>query len=83
MGAFMPNTQTVPLIDVTTIPHAERHATIFAVLTALQPGGLMQITNDHDPRPLHFQIENRWPDQFLWRYIEQGPDVWHVEIKRR
>jgi uncharacterized protein (DUF2249 family) len=78
----MPTEQTMPLIDVRTIAPSLRHSTIFGVLTALSPGGAMQVASDHDPRPLHYQIETRYPAEFDWRYLEQGPDVWRVEISR-
>lgn len=72
-----------PLIDVRTLMPGERHLAIFGVLTNLAPGGAMLVTSDHDPRPLHYQIETRYPDQFAWEYLEQGPDVWRVEIQRQ
>jgi uncharacterized protein (DUF2249 family) len=72
-----------PSVDVRIIPPSHRHSTIFGVLTGLAPGGAMLVTSDHDPRPLHYQIETRYPDQFGWQYLEQGPDVWRVEITRQ
>jgi uncharacterized protein (DUF2249 family) len=36
--------------------------------------------NDHDPKPLHHQLEAEWPKQFSWSYVERGPDVWCVQI---
>ncbi|MBD9371117.1 DUF2249 domain-containing protein [Rhizobium sp. ARZ01] len=78
----MSNSENIPLIDVRTIAPPERHPKIFGVLTALAPGGKMHVTSDHDPRPLHYQIETRYPEQFQWEYLEQGPEVWRVEIQR-
>jgi uncharacterized protein (DUF2249 family) len=72
----------IPEIDVRVIPPSHRHPTIFGVLTALAPGGVMHVTSDHDPRPLRHQIEARYPDEFHWSYLEQGPDVWKVQIER-
>ncbi|KAB1088338.1 DUF2249 domain-containing protein [Neorhizobium galegae] len=72
----------IPSIDVRTLAPAERHPKIFGVLTSLIPGGVMLVTSDHDPRPLHYQIESRYPEEFDWQYLEQGPDVWRVEIQR-
>ena len=79
----MTPTANTPLIDVRHIQPSHRHSTIFGVLTGLAPGGAMQVASDHDPVPLHHQIDTRYPEQFDWRYIEQGPDVWRVEIKRQ
>lgn len=78
----MSNSENIPLIDVRTIAPPERHPRIFGILTALAPGGMMHVASDHDPRPLHYQIETRYPEQFEWTYLEQGPAVWRVSIKR-
>lgn len=71
-----------PHIDVRRLPPAERHATIFGTLKALLPGGILHITSDHEPRPLHYQLEAHFPGKFDWQYLEQGPDLWRVEITR-
>jgi len=36
--------------------------------------------NDHDPKPLYYQLEAEYPKQFSWTYLESGPTVWRVEI---
>ena len=72
----------IPEIDVRILPPAGRHPAIFGVLTDLRPGQAMRVVSDHDPRPLHAQIEFSYPEAFDWQYLEQGPDVWRVEISR-
>ncbi|MFS8115106.1 DUF2249 domain-containing protein [Rhizobium jaguaris] len=72
----------IPLIDVRTIAPGERHHHIFSTLDALAPGELLRITSDHDPRPLHYQLESGYPGKFSWDYLEQGPQIWRVEISR-
>jgi uncharacterized protein (DUF2249 family) len=42
----------------------------------------MYVTSDHDPHPLHHQIETRYPEEFGWEYLEEGPEVWKVRISR-
>lgn len=72
----------IPAIDVRTIPHQERHARIFSMLEMLEPGHAFAVVNDHEPRPLQYQIEARFPDVFGWTYVEQGPEVWRAIISR-
>ncbi|ARM92178.1 UNVERIFIED_ORG: uncharacterized protein (DUF2249 family) [Rhizobium aethiopicum] len=83
----MTDAQTIhaeaPHIDVRTIHPIERHPRIFGTLSALTPGDAMLITSDHEPRPLHYQLETAFPGKFLWEYLEQGPDVWRVQITRQ
>lgn len=78
----MLHSQDIPEIDVRQIPPGQRHPAIFGILTALAPGAVMRVTSDHDPRPLRYQIEARYADEFGWLYLEQGPDTWQVQISR-
>jgi uncharacterized protein (DUF2249 family) len=71
-----------PLIDVRTLLPTERHPRIFGMLTSLAPGEALHVASDHDPRPLHYQIVSRYPEEFDWAYLEQGPETWRVEITR-
>ena len=74
---------TVAEIDVRTIPPYERHAQLFARFDALQTGEAFVIVNDHNPVPLHMQLEGRTPGQVAWTYLQQGPDLWRVQIGKQ
>lgn len=69
-------------LDVRLIPPREKHPTIFATFEALAPGESFVLVNDHDPFPLRYQFEAERAGQFGWNYLEQGPQVWRVEISR-
>ena len=73
---------SLPLIDVRSIAPRERHPRIFSLAETLAAGASFIIVNDHDPRPLHYQFETRYPGLFWWEYLERGPDVWRVEVGR-
>ena len=60
-----------------TLPSRLREA-----LPSLAPGQAMELVNDHDPRPLYYQFNDRMPGQFAWDYLEAGPDTWRVAITR-
>lgn len=74
---------SIPVIDVRAIPRPERHPRIFGQIESLAEGGSFVLMNDHDPRPLHYQLEVRYPGLFDWEYLEQGPETWRVQIGRR
>ncbi|ODT01948.1 MAG: aminotransferase [Mesorhizobium sp. SCN 65-20] len=76
-------TATNPVIDVRTIARTERHPRIFATVEALAPGDAFVVVSDHDPRPLHYQLETSFPGKLTWDYLEQGPEVWRIEIGRK
>lgn len=69
-------------IDVRTIAPRERHPTIFATFAGLAVGDALEIVNDHDPKPLYYQFAAELPDTFAWNYVESGPDVWRVTLRK-
>lgn len=74
------NATLTTTIDVREIAPRERHALIFNRFDALEPGQALQLVNDHDPRPLRHQFEDRSFGQFDWNYLEAGPALWRVQI---
>jgi uncharacterized protein (DUF2249 family) len=69
-------------VDLRRLVPPERHATIFQRAGELAPGERFVLINDHDPKPLHYQLESAHPGQFSWTYLESGPAVWRIEIGR-
>ncbi len=76
----MPTTD--PQLDVRTQPPARRHELIFDTYARLTAGEGFVLINDHDPKPLYYQLAAEHPDQFSWDYLEEGPEVWRVRIGR-
>ncbi len=75
-------TDTTETFDVRSLVPAQRHAKIFQLVNELTPGGSFVLVNDHDPKPLYYQLEAEYPNQFSWTYVDRGPEVWRVEIGR-
>ncbi|MCC7321401.1 MAG: DUF2249 domain-containing protein [Rubellimicrobium sp.] len=73
----------VRIVDVRALIPRQRHATIFQLVDELPPGNRFVLVNDHDPKPLYYQLEAEYPNQFTWTYLERGPEVWQVEIAKR
>ena len=69
-------------IDVRSLIPAQRHQKIFQLVDELAHGASFILVNDHDPKPLYYQLEAEHPKQFSWTYLEKGPAVWRVEIGR-
>jgi uncharacterized protein (DUF2249 family) len=67
-------------IDVRTIVPRERHPLIFQTFDSFQAGEAFLLVNDHDPKPLFYQFSFERSNTFSWEYLEQGPDVWRVQI---
>lgn len=72
----------VSVLDVRRLVPAQRHQQIFATWGKLEPGARFMLVNDHDPKPLYYQFDAEHHGEFSWNYVEQGPEVWRVEIGR-
>lgn len=70
-------------LDVRVIPPREKHPTIFRAFDSLASGQALLLVNDHDPKPLRYQLMAERPDAFDWTYEAEGPEVWRVRIGRR
>lgn len=70
-------------LDVRTIVPRERHPMIFDRLEALQAGEVLRLINDHDPKPLRYQLMAEYPDEFAWEPEKQGPEEWIIRIHRQ
>ncbi|HUQ97316.1 MAG TPA: iron-sulfur cluster repair di-iron protein, partial [Chitinophagaceae bacterium] len=67
------------------IPELEprlKHATVFQNFDALQNGEGFLVVNDHDPKPLYYQLIAERGAHFSWQYLQKGPEVWEVAIKK-
>lgn len=75
--------QDMQIVDVREIIPRDRHPLIFQTFDALAEEETFELVNDHDPKPLYYQFLHERPGQFDWEYIEQGPQVWRVAIRRK
>lgn len=73
---------TTSTLDVREVTPRERHPLIFDRLDALQVGETLLLVNDHDPRPLRYQLMAEKPDMFTWEPEEQGPERWVIRIRK-
>lgn len=79
-----PGSVNLPIeVDARIIPPRDKHPTIFRAFDGLQSGQTMILINDHDPRPLRYQLIGERPNTFDWVYEEEGPTVWRVRITRK
>src|SRR5215203_881949 len=73
------------LIETLFVPDLQpalKHPTIFIKFDALKQGESFVIINDHDPKSLYYQLLAERGNIFTWEYLEQGPEIWKVYIKK-
>jgi len=73
---------TIETLDVTQIEPRLKHPTIFEHFDALKPEESFIIHNDHDPKPLYYQLLGERGAIFTWEYLQEGPQTWLVKIAK-
>ncbi|MBO1003614.1 DUF2249 domain-containing protein [Pseudogracilibacillus auburnensis] len=79
----MMETKYKETINAPEIESKYRHPFILETFDSLASGEFLQLKNDHDPRPLHYQFMQERTDLFTWEYLEEGPAIWRVAIGKR
>lgn len=70
-------------VDARLYEPKDKHPVIFNTFQNLKTEEKMELINDHDPRPLHYQFIMELKEQFEWEYLEEGPEVWRVSITKK
>jgi regulator of cell morphogenesis and NO signaling len=76
-------TKTENILNVTLLEPRQKHPTIFVRFDELTEGESLTIHNDHDPKPLYYQLLGERGNIFTWEYLAEGPEWWDVRITKR
>lgn len=76
------NENIVASFDLRPYPPAKRHDMVFEAFDELQKGESFVFINDHDPKPLYYQIEAENTTPFKWEYLEDGPMEWKIKVSK-
>lgn len=68
--------------DVRPFPPAKRHDMVFDAFDELKPGEAFVFINDHDPKPLYYQMEAENSEPFKWEYLMTMPKEWRVKVMK-
>ena len=80
----MNNLQFAVKLHAPDIEPRIRHPRILEAFDKLKDGEFMELTNDHNPKPLQYQFMiERGEDKFSWEYLEDGPTLWRVAIGKK
>jgi len=71
-------------LDVRSIPPNERHDRIHDAFAALEPGESLTIINDHDPKPLYYELSAEVPafDDEAYAVEREGPERFVAELPK-
>ena len=71
-------------LDVREIPPNERHDRIHDAFADLDPGESLTIVNDHDPKPLYYELSAEVPafDDEAYAVEREGPERFVAELPK-
>ncbi len=70
----------VNTFDVRPYTPSDRHEMFYKAFADIKTGEAFEFINDHDPKPLYYQMEAESKEPFRWEYLEKGPEVWKVRV---
>lgn len=70
----------VHVFDLRPYPPTQRHEMFYDAFADIRPGEAFEFLNDHDPKPLYYQMEAESKEPFGWEYLEKGPEAWRVRV---
>jgi uncharacterized protein (DUF2249 family)/quercetin dioxygenase-like cupin family protein len=69
-------------LDLRPTPRERRHSTVVYAFDTLGVGESFLLVNDHDPQPLHAQMEQLRQGELAWEYEVQGPYEFRIKVSR-
>jgi uncharacterized protein (DUF2249 family) len=69
-------------LDLRQTPRERRHSTVFYAFDSLGMGESFLLVNDHDPQPLHAQMEQLRPGELAWEYEVRDPHEFRIKLSR-
>lgn len=75
----------MPTIDVRSLPPKDRHPKIAATFEELDAGETLTLINDHDPKPLYYEMKAE-QDEFDaegYEVTQEGPDEFVAELPKK
>lgn len=72
----------VTTVDLRAIAAHERRPLVFEMFEHLPPGDSLLLVHSHHSTPLKYLLLAEAPRGFTWDYLEQGPQVWRIRIRK-
>jgi uncharacterized protein (DUF2249 family) len=69
-------------IDVRDLKPQRRHEALLQTFDELGAGEGFVLINDHDPKPLYYELRSMHGEIIDWTYRSKGEDGWQVEIQK-
>lgn len=79
-----PPSDRMPRLDVREIPPVNRHDKIHEEFDGMDPGETLTIVNDHEPKPLYYEMAAEVPafDEEAYEVRQNAPDEFVAEFPK-
>ncbi len=71
------------ILNIPALEPQQKHALIFHIFDQLEAGETFIIHNDHDPKPVYYQLKGERGDVFTWEYLSEGPQWWDIRVTKK
>ena len=72
-----------PEVDLDVLPREFAHRAALERFSRLRPGERLLIRAGRELDGLWSLVASRWPGEYGWVYLEEGPERWRAEVTRR
>lgn len=72
----------VNTFDVRPYSPTERHEMFYQAFADIKPGEAFEFINDHDPKPLYYQMKAESKEPFRWEYLQEDEEEWKVRVTK-
>lgn len=70
-------------LDIRPVEPKDRFERIMQAYGALPVDDTLDLTVDHDPKCMYYTLRaTHGEDSFTFEYLEDGPEVWRVHVRR-
>jgi len=76
------STKNMLVIDARKVPDKQKKSYFFSTFDQLNENDEMIIINSHDTSPLQKLFRKERPGLIEWKYLEDGPPLWKISIKK-
>lgn len=71
-------------LDVRPVEPKDRFERIMSAYESLPVNATLELVVDHDPKCMYYTLQaTRGDDAFTFDYLDNGPEVWRVQVCRR
>ena len=71
-------------LDVRPVEPNNRIECIMGAYEELPASETLELTVDHDPKCMYYTLRaTRGDDAFSFDYLEEGPETWRVQVRKR